>query len=344
MYRFGSRVSVLVIGIMFMPLLFSLALSMPHKAASGLFFYGGIILPFILLLFSIRYVISGDKLHIKICWIIPYPLVGSINISDIVSVERTYNPLSAPAASLKRLYVCSKTQAGINTHLFSPVREQEFFDVLKKINPDISIRVNDKKAWHRILDWDIPFESASAAALSLEEPSANRQLPETAAIPAKQERYAFTSVGSAATEKPFPIQHHSTKTWVIASVVGFCPVVLIAVFVGMVALEPKVVLGPDSFRLKGMYGVNIPLTEITEIDLIGFREMPAISIRTNGISSFNVHRGHYRTTDGDNVRLNISRRENPVIRIIDRRGNAYFINRKNPNETRAIFNTITSQM
>jgi len=86
--------------------------------------------------------------------------------------------------------------------------------------------------------------------------------------------------------------------------------------------------------------VNIPLTEITEVDLIALHEMPAISMRTNGISTFKVHRGNYRTTSGDNIRLSINSGVNPVIRIVDRNGAVYYINRKNPDETRQIFNSI----
>ena len=37
----------------------------------------------------------------------------------------------------------------------SPVREQEFIETLKAINPDIEINVSDKKGIWRILGWDI---------------------------------------------------------------------------------------------------------------------------------------------------------------------------------------------
>jgi len=106
--------------------------------------------------------------------------------------------------------------------------------------------------------------------------------------------------------------------------------------------EPGVVFESNAFKLKGLYGVNIPLTEIAETDLIALHEMPRISIRTNGISSSKVHRGHFRTTAGENIRLSINSGSNPVIRIVDRHGNAYYINRKNADETRQIFDRIRS--
>jgi len=42
--------------------------------------------------------------------------------------------------------------------------------------------------------------------------------------------------------------------------------------------------------------VNIPLTEIKEADIVALRDMPAISIRANGISFLKVNRGKFRTT------------------------------------------------
>jgi hypothetical protein len=92
--------------------------------------------------------------------------------------------------------------------------------------------------------------------------------------------------------------------------------------------------------MKGIYGVNIPFSEISEADTIAWREMPAISIRTNGISLFKVSRGHFRPTAGDKIRLSVHRGVSPVIRMVDHRGAVYYINRKNPTETRQIFNKL----
>jgi len=104
--------------------------------------------------------------------------------------------------------------------------------------------------------------------------------------------------------------------------------------------EPRVVFDSDAFRMRGIYGVNIPFAEIAKADTIALREMPAISIRTNGISLFKVHRGNFRTTDGEKVRLSINRSSSPVIKIVERNGAVYYINRKNAAETRQIFNKI----
>jgi hypothetical protein len=118
---------------------------------SGLYVIGSTFL-FVVFLFSgMRYVISGNKLYLKM-WFIPN---GSMNIMNIVSVERSYNLLSAPAASLKRLRIGLGEKAKFPYTLISPVREQEFIEELKKINPDIYFHVPVKKGIWRIWDWDI---------------------------------------------------------------------------------------------------------------------------------------------------------------------------------------------
>ena len=144
---FRSRISVLLLGFLMMVFIPSIILIIRDMITSSLFIVGGTLL-FIVLLFSgMRYIISDNKLYVKI-WMIPF---GSAKIADIVSVKRSYNLLSSPAASLKRLKLGSKS----GTMLISPVREQEFIDSLKAINPNIKVNVPIKKGIWRIQDWDI---------------------------------------------------------------------------------------------------------------------------------------------------------------------------------------------
>lgn len=112
---------------------------------------GGLLFLIVFLFTGMRYIISGSKLFLKI-WFIPG---WSVHIADIRSVERSYNLLSSPAASLKRLRLSLKEKAKYPYMLLSPVREQEFIDELKTINPDINVNVPEKKGIWRIWDWDI---------------------------------------------------------------------------------------------------------------------------------------------------------------------------------------------
>jgi hypothetical protein len=126
----------------------------------GLCILGGVFLCIVFSITGNRAIISGNKLYLKI-WFIP---VGSANILDIISIERTYNPISSPAASLKRL--CIRFKRGVSYSnwatwqsapiwLLSPVKEKEFVEALKTINPAIYVKIVDKQGKWRFWDWDI---------------------------------------------------------------------------------------------------------------------------------------------------------------------------------------------
>ena len=97
--------------------------------------------------------------------------------------------------------------------------------------------------------------------------------------------------------------------------------------------EPKYVPDSNALKLKGIYGVNIPFADIVEADTISWNKMPGISIRTNGISLFKVHRGKFKTADDKKIHLSITSQISPIIRIVDKNGAIYYINRKNTAET-----------
>jgi hypothetical protein len=145
------------------------------------FILASVLLPFVLI--GIIYAVTGDQsvftAVILICVIAVLPLLFSlfcavpyctcivtettlhiafdnIPIADICLIKRSYNPLSAPAASLKRLAVYRTVNGKQKLfHLISPVREQEFLKTLKAINPSIQIIVTNKKSFWRFWDWDI---------------------------------------------------------------------------------------------------------------------------------------------------------------------------------------------
>lgn len=117
--------------------------------------------------------------------------------------------------------------------------------------------------------------------------------------------------------------------------------VLIIISVGLLIYfgykEPDIEINSSTLKLKGLYGVNLLFTEIAEIDTISWNEMPMIAMRTNGISIFRIHRGKYKTTKDEKIYLNIYSGISPLIRIIEQNGSAYYINRKNTEETRQMF-------
>jgi len=102
---------------------------------------------------AIRYEIEGDKLHVTL----GLHAYESVDIADIVSVERSYNPVATAAYSLKRLRIGLRRRKGLLPFmLVSPVREEEFVAELKAVNPDIEVLVPPlAKGWWRIWDWDV---------------------------------------------------------------------------------------------------------------------------------------------------------------------------------------------
>ena len=133
-------------------------------------------------------------------------------------------------------------------------------------------------------------------------------------------------------------QSRPSKRWLI--------IINAATFLAVISLlylsyiDTKVEFEATAFKLNGIYGIHIPFTEIADVDTIAQHMMPAISKRTNGVSLFKVHRGHFKTTKGDKIRLSMSGKESPIIRIVEKNGKTYFINRKNLDETRQIFDEI----
>ena len=150
-------------------------------------------------------------------------------------------------------------------------------------------------------------------------------------IDATAQQIGQSETSNQASETPV----RQWRRWLLAAIM-----ILPVAFIYLPYKEPKAVFEAHSFKLKGIYSVNLPFTEIAEVDTITWREMPAIKIRTNGISLFKVRRGYFKTRDGEKVRLSVHRGVNPVIKIVDRHGSVYYINRKDATETRQIFNKL----
>ena len=106
---------------------------------------------------SLYYVVTNSEIQIYYMWGFMGKPFSRMLISSITTVERSYYPF-ATAASLKKLRFRFKKgykwyRYGF-TPVLSPVREQEFLETLKAINPHIQINVIDKKGWWRFWDWD----------------------------------------------------------------------------------------------------------------------------------------------------------------------------------------------
>jgi hypothetical protein len=76
-----------------------------------------------------RYIIDGSELIIKIG-----PITErKISIEKIKTISRSYNIISSPANSLKRL----KIDYASGVVLISPYKEKQFIELLKSINSEV---------------------------------------------------------------------------------------------------------------------------------------------------------------------------------------------------------------
>jgi len=92
-----------------------------------------------------------------------------------------------------------------------------------------------------------------------------------------------------------------------------------------------------NFELQGLWGMVVPISEISSADTISWIDMAPVSLRISGISLMGVNRGKFKMKDLGMVQLNLNCRSNPVIRIVDKAKRFYFVNRKDPKITRRLF-------
>lgn len=84
--------------------------------------------------FGIRYRISNGKLKINLGPFTPW----EVDIKNIKTISRSYNPLSSPAPSLRRINLKLRDGGFL---LLSPRNEQLFIRTLTDLNPAISNNV-----------------------------------------------------------------------------------------------------------------------------------------------------------------------------------------------------------
>jgi len=136
---YRSRRSILLGGFLWGVILGSLVIIPINKWAHSPFIitYTFVLAVVSIVWFGIRYKIIGDDLLVLVG---PFTFL-SIPITSIISLNRSYNPLSSPAASLRRVLL--KFRGG--EVLISPKNEKAFVQDLKEINSSIYCGIN----WER---------------------------------------------------------------------------------------------------------------------------------------------------------------------------------------------------
>ena len=112
----------------------------------------------------------------------------------------------------------------------------------------------------------------------------------------------------------------------------------------------QITVNDDMIEIKGDYSMNIPIANIDTVLLV--EKLPAIKLRTNGISTRKVNIGHFKTSDGRRCRLYVNNDVPLYIEIrrdvtpvaSENQSNLIFINRKTVEETRMLYEEIFNSM
>jgi hypothetical protein len=96
---------------------------------------------------------------------------------------------------------------------------------------------------------------------------------------------------------------------------------IIAVGVTYASSEATVTIDGGKFKVSGLYGENIQIADIEHVELV--KNLPGITLRTNGYSLANINKGYFSTDTKETVKLFIHSKKKPYIRITKNRENRF---------------------
>lgn len=129
---------------------------------------------------------------------------------------------------------------------------------------------------------------------------------------------------------------YSKLTWVI---LGLSMVSVVIIFL-LVSKPSKIEVNEDAVSISGMYGRDIPLSEVVSVELL--EELPPVALRTNGSSTGKYNKGHFRLKNGENCLL-FTRNQAPYIELRTT-DNLYYINGDSEEETLELLSQIKEKV
>lgn len=120
--------------------------------------------------------------------------------------------------------------------------------------------------------------------------------------------------------------------------------ILVLVFLFVIGLmtygfiQSKTIYGSDTIRFSGMYGFEISISEIDNVELSD--TLPTIKLRTNGFSFGSVKKGFFNLDKLGKSRLIIHSDNAPYLTISKNNGDRIIINFKDRIETEKIYNKL----
>jgi hypothetical protein len=107
-------------------------------------------------------------------------------------------------------------------------------------------------------------------------------------------------------------------------------------------IPSKTIYGDDTIRFSGMYGFEISISDIENIELSD--KLPTIKIRTNGFSFGNVKKGFFNLDKYGKSRLLIHSDLAPYLILSKNNGNKIIINFKDRIETEKTYDKIKTMI
>jgi hypothetical protein len=105
--------------------------------------------------------------------------------------------------------------------------------------------------------------------------------------------------------------------------------------------ETKVLLNDNEFKIKGIYGLTIPYTDLERVDTISV--LPKISLRTNGYAFGKTLIGNFKFQDDSYAKLFVKKGFGPYILIKSKDRKPVYINFENKEKTIELFNRLKTK-
>ena len=128
----------------------------------------------------------------------------------------------------------------------------------------------------------------------------------------------------------------SGKAAIIAWSFAWVVMVFAALTLALSFRPTRITVGEETIKISGMYGREIPVSDIVSVDLLD--EMPPIAMRTNGSDTGKQAKGHFRFSNGEHCMLFIHK-EAPFIQLRTT-NELYYLNLSDKEKTLELFETL----
>lgn len=95
--------------------------------------------------------------------------------------------------------------------------------------------------------------------------------------------------------------------------------------------EDKLIIHSDKIELEGFYGEELTSSDIESIELVD--KVPKITMKTNGFALGNIHKGYFRTNDGEIIKLIANSDNKTYILITKKSGKKIYFSAKSTMDT-----------